>query len=218
MKVKFKDFLNEALSTPDEIIGHFKKILESTDKDALSFAQNEDTGEWIFGGESDWGNTHTTTITMSYWDEEEKDYVFNANYISFGRFWLNSKVIIFWDYPFEVDFDTFILALSNRLKTDIWNNGWKIIVTDKNNKQKLITIEEYTYCEENDFSAEEREKHIANWKKREIENRKKILAGEEIVPKGLGSRYYDDKLPKDMTPVEYIDATTKYKYTESKKH
>lgn len=197
---KLSTMVTERYSSPDYVDGNEFGLdydLEPLNKDALSFVYNYQKEEWIFGEDRSYGKSHRMTSNIMKYDYESNGFIDIGLYDLLGRIWRKRKIIIFWTYPDAgEEFNLFIESLENRLNEKVWNNGWRIITFDS-----IIPIEEYNGSE--DFSDELRQKHITKWQDREKENKQKIEKGEDVVPKGWGSKKYDDKLPKDMTPVQY---------------
>jgi len=150
-----------------------------------------------------------------------------------GRIWLNRngfKYISFWKYP--ETYEKLISVLkdiekSYKIKTNIDlnfldsngvpNNDWVIEVEggeDRHGHKREIVIPIKKYKGGEQRSAEELAKLHFDPKARAAEVKRKLDAGEDIVKKGWGSRTYDEKLPKDMPPAQYIDKITKNKFTE----
>ena len=192
------EILTERYSSPDYVDGYEFGLdydLEPVNRDALSFVYDYEKEEWIFGEENAYGKPHRMTSNIMKFDYDSDSFIDKGYYDLLGRIWRKRKIIIFWTYPDAgEEFLLFIESLENRLKEKVWDNGWRIITLDS-----IIPIEEYNGSE--DFSDELRQKHVAKWQDREKENKEKLEKGEDVVPKGWGSKSFD--LPKDMTPAQY---------------
>ena len=124
-----------------------------------------------------------------------------------GRLWMDSKVMGFWSEVEKDDFTELILVLQQELDIKIFNNGWRYdaydgleSVDDFDPNKTYVDVEQLLL--HNMSPTEKEEYYKANPDKRKEQ------------PKGLGSRYYDEKLPKNTTTAEYKDKISKYKYTE----
>jgi len=87
------------------------------------------------------------------------------------------------------------------LYSDVRNN------TEEDFDDVLIPIEDYTGSK--DQPEELKAIHLMNTKEKEEYYK------QHGKPKGFGSDYYTDKLPKGMSDAQYKDTKTKYRFTES---
>ena len=131
-----------------------------------------------------------------------------------GRLWLEAKIITFWVHPDKDDFKRILKDIKERI-TDIDWSGWKVevIMTDEDmdgkfwrNWQycpKLIPIEDYT------GSLKWSEKTLKKCHTLPAEEKHQILMD-------MGVRSKIVQAP-GISPAEYKDITTKYKFTENVK-
>ena len=105
------------------------------------------------------------------------------------RLWLDKKIMSFWVYPNEVLFIDIIHEIEKKLKTKIFNNGWRIEVIQENDEiekkkfkdkddeyfrpkyryrddYKIIPIEEYVGSENQ--PEELKIMHMMNWKEKAL--------------------------------------------------
>jgi len=126
-----------------------------------------------------------------------------------GRLWYNRKYISFWKYP--PTYEQFVNVIKDIEKSykslfgvelGIYKDrsNW-VVEIGKRDGSEVVHFKDYM---EGKVSPEEMAKgHI------------EVGKGGEDVPKGFGSRKYDEKLPKDMTQAQYRNKKTKYQFTES---
>jgi len=129
-----------------------------------------------------------------------------------GRLFDDIQVVTFWRFPKD---HAEMMKLVEDIKetVDIDISDWEVeILLDEEKemrmgffwcveaKTKIIPVKDYKGSKERS-SEELAKKHL------------EVGKGEN-VPKGWGSRTFDEKLPKGMSDVEYKNNKTKYKYTE----
>jgi len=152
-----------------------------------------------------------------------------------GRLWYDKKLISFWVFPPKGEMKQ-VLSDIEQAMSDLDDNyyeelnfsdpDWRIEVIssndyDESNPPKfwsrenyiseLIPLEDYSGSEEWDKETLMKAHTLSPQEKEQL-RQSGLLAS---VPKGIGSRVHDEKLPKGMTPAEYKNKKTKYMYTEN---
>jgi len=231
MIIKFNNYINEDA----DFLKYKEKSLDNESKDAISFMVEDEYSELHIFNDihvnyysnviGDWYIAKEIVIDENPFnlDKYEDEYEYNEyindetrkliedelfEYIR-GRLWVDSKVIGFWEIPETEFLMSIIKDLNDELDITI-DGDWLLnlgFVLDKYGKEtyKYIKLSEYT---ENKVSPEMRE----NTRLKEILH----LMKSKDKKKELKKRGYKPKhKSNNMIDAEYIDKSTKYKFTES---
>jgi len=235
-KYKYTEKMNyiKKYESPDEIRDYsiFPSVLIFNENDAIVFGYADDK-MLVFDMSTHSSLGDNNDYFGHKYEENRKNDLkeyWNRNSLGFpGRLWYEHKVISFWRFPSDYnELQEVIKDIEKEVKItlgleiNITDDWWIDVVVNVNDdddefedpndvdwnysyKSKLIKIGEY-HGSKKRSAAQMAKKHL------------EVGKGGADVPKGFGSKKYDEKLPKGMSLAKYKNDKTKYKYTEGMKY